>query len=347
MDPPIGRPSKRARTDPLPSETASVSNIKRSLPWFDDGNVILQVEMFQFKVYSGMLSAKSEVFRDMFSIPQPAGGDDMVDGCHIVHLSDDPEDVRYVLEALYNGRYITTFASIHILLQSNIASEFRNYNEDKKLQPLPVLAAFLRLGRKYEIRQLYIEAASRISREFPSTLEKWEEAQGKALEISPSPTLAFDMIDVARRTGFYAALPAALYYCCSGDWDMSDIFEGVKREDGSIAVLSLEDQKACLGGKQALTRVQADETFSWLNTGELICDSSLRCDRARKSLFYDMNHPVQSCIALQSWLPEWSRLLCDSCAVEAKESHNEGRAKVWDTLPSIFGLPPWKELLKE
>jgi hypothetical protein len=97
--------SKRQRTG---SSSELVPCIKRSCPWFDDGNIILQAEFEQFKVYSGILSAKSEIFRDMFSIPQPVEGDGVVEGCHVVHLSDTAEEVRYVLDALYNGRSVVT-----------------------------------------------------------------------------------------------------------------------------------------------------------------------------------------------------------------------------------------------
>jgi hypothetical protein len=44
----------------------------------------------------------------MFSLPQPVEGDEVVEECPVVCLSDTAEDVRYVLEALYNGRLAKT-----------------------------------------------------------------------------------------------------------------------------------------------------------------------------------------------------------------------------------------------
>jgi hypothetical protein len=101
------RASKRQRTGSS-SSSEHGPQVKHSNPWFDDGNVILQAELAQFKVYSGILSSKSEVFRDMFSLPQPVGVDEVVEECPVVCLSDTAEDVRYVLEALYNGRLAET-----------------------------------------------------------------------------------------------------------------------------------------------------------------------------------------------------------------------------------------------
>ena len=39
--------------------------------WFPDGSIVLQAEAIYFKIYAGILSQASPVFRDMFSLPQP------------------------------------------------------------------------------------------------------------------------------------------------------------------------------------------------------------------------------------------------------------------------------------
>ena len=39
--------------------------------WFEDGSVLLVAGGFEFKVYRAVLSARSLVFKDMFSLPQP------------------------------------------------------------------------------------------------------------------------------------------------------------------------------------------------------------------------------------------------------------------------------------
>ena len=71
-----------------------------SVPWFDDGTVVLQAELKQFRVYRGILSAYSNVFKEMFSLPQPAGRGE-VEGCPIVHLDDSADDLGIVLEFLH------------------------------------------------------------------------------------------------------------------------------------------------------------------------------------------------------------------------------------------------------
>lgn len=79
-------------------------SIERSSPWFEDGNVILQAENFQFKVHRSILAQNSLVFRDMFSL---AVSDDMDgQGCPIVSLYDSPSDVSHLLNAIYDRRRV-------------------------------------------------------------------------------------------------------------------------------------------------------------------------------------------------------------------------------------------------
>jgi BTB/POZ domain len=88
--------------------------------WFDDGSIVLQAGTTQFRVHRSVLSANSAVFRDMFSVPQAAKGDEVVEGCYVVRLSDSAEDWIYVLRAFYDFRYdirSPAVLEVHILLQ--------------------------------------------------------------------------------------------------------------------------------------------------------------------------------------------------------------------------------------
>ena len=62
-----------------------------------------------FRVSRGILAARSPVFREVLSLPQPKEGDEdeKVDGCDVVHLfGDEPQDVTYFLRAIYDSRYV-------------------------------------------------------------------------------------------------------------------------------------------------------------------------------------------------------------------------------------------------
>ena len=90
-----------------------VSNIPRKLLpghlvrsdfWFRDGNIVIIAGSAAFKVHRGQLERHSEIFSDLFSIPQPLE-QDLIDGCSYVELPDCPSDVFYFLSALYDGLY--------------------------------------------------------------------------------------------------------------------------------------------------------------------------------------------------------------------------------------------------
>lgn len=98
MDGTNAPPSKRQRLVSNGAEMAPKK--KRSTPWFNDGTIVLEADLTQFRVYKGILSANSVIFRDMFALSQ-AHGDEEVEGCAVVQLQDGPDDLRVVLQALH------------------------------------------------------------------------------------------------------------------------------------------------------------------------------------------------------------------------------------------------------
>lgn len=94
--------SKRKRVEEVPELPVPVQSTTRSEIWLEDGNIIIQAEQTQFKVYRGLLAAHSPIFKDMFSMPQPPSGPEVtVAGCAVVHVSDSAVDVAIVLRALF------------------------------------------------------------------------------------------------------------------------------------------------------------------------------------------------------------------------------------------------------
>lgn len=87
-------------TLPLSNEEVTA---RHSGLWFGDGNVILQTDDLQFRVYKGVLAKNSVVFRDMFATASSSECP-IVDGCPVVLLYDWPEDLEHVLLALFDWR---------------------------------------------------------------------------------------------------------------------------------------------------------------------------------------------------------------------------------------------------
>ena len=64
-----------------------------------DGTMVLLSSDTLFRIYPGLLSKQSEVFRGMASLSehQPADAE-TYDGCPLVRLTDDAQDLAYFLE---------------------------------------------------------------------------------------------------------------------------------------------------------------------------------------------------------------------------------------------------------
>ncbi|KDQ56532.1 hypothetical protein JAAARDRAFT_294594 [Jaapia argillacea MUCL 33604] len=293
----LDRVPKRPRIDTTADDTAQ--SLRRSDVWYDDGNVILVAGSTQFKIFGGILSENSPIFRDMFSLSTPSASE-TIDGCPVVHLSDTAEEVEHMLRALHNRRYFRTDV----------------------LQPIAVVGSLLRLGKKYGIDHLREDSMELLQREWPSSLDEHLTVDGFVV-ICDEPGVTIDAISLALQTGVLSILPVAFYKCLYND--LTWVMEGERRMDGTIAKLSSDDQRRCLGGRVNVF------------TGD--------CTQARKDLFIRLWDPLPEIWALEDWDEDWSDDLCPACIVDGKERFEAARRTIWDKLPSFFDLPPWNELI--
>jgi len=179
----------------LPPE--KFSSLVRSDFWFSDGNIVIVAGSAAFKVHRGQLERHSEVFSDLFSIPQPAN-QELIDGCAYVELQQDcPSDVFYFLSALYDGLYFKRFR----------ASDF------------PAIAAVLRLSTKYLVEHLRQRCLARLEADWPFTLADWDLRERRCTAVEnggryiPRDYCAHPIlvIDLALDMNLLSILPAALY----------------------------------------------------------------------------------------------------------------------------------------
>ncbi|KZT67607.1 hypothetical protein DAEQUDRAFT_672986 [Daedalea quercina L-15889] len=198
-----------------PSEDSAAFSRDGEL-WFSDGNVVLETHGHAFKVHQGLLAYNSEVFRDLFTIPQPASSETF-DGCPVVHLTDHPVELRLLLQAIFSGQ---------------------SYHRNDKRVGFAIVAAIVRLSHKYQIDYVRDAYLWRMKSCFPTKFETWDTMRG-----SCGSTLtgfctadAITAVNIARLTGTDSMLPTALYSCCLLDPEC--LLKGTARLDGTREYLS-------------------------------------------------------------------------------------------------------------
>ncbi|KAF7356504.1 BTB domain-containing protein [Mycena venus] len=320
-------PAKRQRTEDAP--------ITRSEIWYSDGSVVLQAQSQQFRVHFSVLAQNSSFFRDMQALPQPPN-QPTVDGCPVIELQDSVEDVR----------------------RGELCSEARGYckplNESRygyslvHVTSIVLTHSIIRLGLKYDFRKLLDAAVERVMLECPTTLEGYD----SNLPYTPKSIIGHngfehDMVTLVRENNILAALPCA-YYRLIRYHTLNSIFDGVIRDDGTLASLTPIDQRQCSLSRNKIiaTQNKPGYTLGWLCGWKptKLCDDVSECTKKKEDL-------IRRCLtslrvnALDKVTGFLLRdVFCDACTDEVEELVDAGREKMWDDLPSFFDLPPWNEL---
>ncbi|KAH8101960.1 hypothetical protein BXZ70DRAFT_1007189 [Cristinia sonorae] len=287
--------------------------------WFDDGNVVLVAEGTAFCVHRGVLSSKSDIFRDMFSIPQPLD-EETYEGHSVVHLADLKADVYHMLAALYNGR------------------EYYHY---RKRLPFNVVSALLQMGTKYEIDDLRSEGISRLRTHLPNNLcptfhhsfESPPNVWDNTIELSAAHIIA--VINLARKLDLHDLLPVAFYFCANLPTDI--ILDGYKDSHGTHWKLSSEDLKRCFNGRLMLQLHGWDQYRVVLRgVPSPFCDGGTQCRNALatkgRSVWTSVSPTNVDALRPLDFLGHWG--LCKPC----KLHFNQEREHVFNELPSIFQL---------
>ncbi|KAJ7476238.1 hypothetical protein FB451DRAFT_1033783 [Mycena latifolia] len=308
-------PAKRQRLEDV--------KITRSEIWRPDGSVVLQAENTQFRVHWSVLSLHSSVFRDMQGLPQPRD-QPSVEGCPVIELSDRVEDVECVLEALYNP---LLFA--------------------QEALPLSVIASHARWGQKYDFIDILHSVVERVTHENPPNVEAYDALKKNGpyvpTRIIHHRGLYFDTVTFARENNLLSVLPCAYYRAITRSLP---IFDGIRRPDGTLSVLSPIDQRLCSLGRLAILRAQwnTGNTFGWVyDIDENSCIDIILCT-SEKSSFLRRLLAKGSITSFSSVSLVNSLDLCQFCMQSAKTKMAAGRQKMWELLPTFFELPPWNEL---
>ncbi|KAJ6584632.1 hypothetical protein B0H19DRAFT_1105816 [Mycena capillaripes] len=314
-------PAKRQRTDDADA-VETVTPVQRSLDyWFDDGNIILQVESTQFRLLKSILSMHSTVFRDMFMLPLPVD-EPTIENCPVVKLNGDTaQDWIHLLGVMFP----------------------KSFMED--VPRLELVAAILRLSKKYDFPVFRKDCIHRLKVTFPTEFEEYDNNDDWTL-IREKDGLFIPLLSLAREIGLYSIRPLAYYLMIT--IENGTYMPRILKKDAS---LSDNDRFACLMGYANLLAKQSTTTMAWLNVGNYHiasptgCRQRSKCLAAVKAIIFNMSQkPRPNICVIARWDEGWEDDLCGPCVKKAKEVFEAGRETCWKELLAAFGLPDWEKL---
>ncbi|KAF9556551.1 hypothetical protein CPC08DRAFT_641412 [Agrocybe pediades] len=302
---------------PPPTPTVTVPT-RDSQFWLYDGSIILHVENTLFRVHQTILANHSDVFKDLFMIPQP-DGEDMMEGCHVVRLHDKVDDFTDLLRAVY------------------VPDHFDAVTHDSTLESiLSFIGGILRLSTKYMIRYLRQRCISLLVAKIPNTFVGYEAKSLSPHERFRSDTL-MRAINLAKDNDVLEVLPYA-YYCLS----RFPHKRFLKDRPGDI---SWRDKMIVLIGRERLQWAQMSLSHKFLLVFQRAptCQSPL-CAHTRSphAEWHEIekggSHPLKA-------YEGWNGLnICSACVEYSQVRHLEGRKEVWRLMPTWFELPSWEDL---
>ncbi|KAF8059464.1 hypothetical protein FPV67DRAFT_1564885 [Lyophyllum atratum] len=279
--------------------------------WFSDGSIVLIVENTGFRVHQSILSQHSDVFADLFTVPQPSeDADFMIQGCPVVHLSDSLSDFTDVMKALYQPFYFDTLMP------------------DAELSTLiSFVSGILRISTKYNLIFLRRKCISILQTKFPSTLKGCDALLSSGYKYVSSTIVR--AIPLAREANVPEILPWAFYIS-------TNIVTDALLQD---PILSWKDKALCLAGRDQLWDAQKSLTHRFA----FDFTKSHKCQHACVSRL-----PGTMTWRRSEELRDWDTLkICQHCLELVQVQHQKGREKVWSSLPSMFHLGTWDDIHKE
>ncbi|KIJ60506.1 hypothetical protein HYDPIDRAFT_170143 [Hydnomerulius pinastri MD-312] len=195
--------------------------------WYQDGNVILEIDRSRFRVHRSILSRKSRGFANLFECIETRRN------VPIVQLEGDAEEMKHLLLTLYETSYLERHAHLY-----------------------EYVSVLLRLSTRYQFPDLRREAIARIKQWYPNTLEGFDNPKSISLRDDAEEN-AIAAINLAREANCLEMLPAAFYFCSR--LPLSIIMRG-----DDLATLNATDIVTCLRGRARLLQRQKEKTHFFL-----------------------------------------------------------------------------------
>ncbi|TFY75796.1 hypothetical protein EWM64_g8216 [Hericium alpestre] len=295
--------------------------------WFDDGNIVLLIDsnpetedgFIAFKVHRGVLARHSEVFRSLFEMPQPANEAEMLDNCQVVRMYDLPIELSNLIKALYDGAQFT----------------------NGSVQDFFFLAGILRLSTKYFIAHLRTQAIRHLTKTWAYTLQGHDEMVALALS---SPLIngttypyvhPLHVFNLARET--------------NADHPKLTV-EHPSRPSSHLAIQDIKDYTLMYQHRIDLILDFIRRTCAERTAEEDCQGVPNNCSRVFSRLAYNISQsftsrtgPYHNMMQAVQWIDD-DVAICSVCKRAFRQDVTRHREEIWAELPSLIGLPGWKEL---
>lgn len=292
--------------------------------WFSDGSIVLCVDKTLFRVHQTILGKHSEVFEDLFTLPQPIQEEEMVEGCRVVMLHDSKEEFGDLLNAIYDPSY------------------FDDLPSDVDLgQILNFVSGILKLSTKYLIRSFRQRCIALLTSKLPTTFTDY------IAKSTRDPPEKYDSDSImraavlAQENNVPEILPYAYY--CIARMSPRRILQQRTHD------ISWKDKTVCLVGRERLRMAEMTLSYSFLLVFQrsAMCESYLCADARGPHAEWHVVDAAKSPNPLRKYTT-WSRLnVCHVCVAHCQHLHQKGREEVWDRLPELFELGTWEQLKRQ
>ncbi|KAJ7128811.1 hypothetical protein C8R43DRAFT_692958 [Mycena crocata] len=297
--------------------------------WFPDADLILRAEHALFRVYSGILAARSAVFSDMVAFPQPALPHGLsIHGNPVVQLHDSAAEVEVFLRAIFDSNFF---------MPPPAPTDFAN------------VIGVMRLAHKYDVQYLFRRALSHLDCVYPTTFLEFYtiNTHGPPPHVAHPETLTahLTVLRTAQEVGATWLLPLIYYYICSHP--ANELLAAGNLWDA----MGVQSQQTCLMFQLRLSRATG-LVHKFLNY--LPCDAC-----ASPQVCADAVRDLQICLSV--WCDAGEDLiplgesalvsnqfhkLCKRCTKDGEDSHCGAQARFWGEMPEMLGLPSWEQLEK-
>lgn len=204
----------------------------------------------------------------------------------------------------------------------------------------------LRLSTKYEIHNLRQQTIAHLSYLYPNSRDEFDAFPDPRRLILAQDDVT--MLLVARETQANVLIPVAFYRIVVNV--MQDLFKDDTDSKSNLDRLTREDLMSCIIGREKLRRAIRNEIGSFLDEASPVLCGGEHCKPRKRSFLASKvwKNWTDSPRALDEELVDDITTsldkLCEECVDALDISTREGRQRIWDKLPSYFGLPNWEAL---